>query len=101
MRVDTFINEASRILAMLQANTETIMATQAEHAAQLRAMGEQLAKTKQEILDEVSALKTALEAGGGTTPEVDAAMQSLQDAVQQLDDLNPDAPAPAPAPTTP
>lgn len=72
---------------------EVIVATQTEHAAQLRALKVQLDKAKAEIVAKVSALETALSNAGATTPEVDAAFADLKIAVQAQDDLNVDAPS--------
>jgi len=59
---------------------------------QLTSVGDQLTKATNEIV-------AAIQAGPGTTPEVDAAVAklqavatSLQTASQALDDLNPDTP---------
>lgn len=76
------------------------MATQAEQAAHLNKIGDQLDKATAEIIAAVQALKDAIATAGSTTPEVDAAMARLDTGVQTLDDINPDQPpAPAPAPT--
>jgi ribosomal protein S20 len=96
MRIDVFIRDAAILLASIDAKAEAIMATQAEQAAKLRAIFDQLGKVKTEIVTAVEKLTAAVEAGGDTTPEVDAATQALQEAVQGLDDLNPDEPAPTP-----
>lgn len=71
------------------------MATQAELAASLSAVGDQLDKAQAEILAEVQALKDALAAAGATSPEVDAAVARVQAAAQSLDDVNPDVVPPA------
>lgn len=42
------------------------------------------------IVTEVQNLITAVQTAGNTTPEVDAAVASLQAKLQGLDDLNPD-----------
>lgn len=96
MRIDIFIHEAGNGLDSLHTKVDAIMASQAEQAARLRALGVQLAKARGEIVAAVDKLTTALANAGATTPEVDEATQALQDAVQGLDDLNPDEPAPAP-----
>lgn len=59
--------------------------TQKELAEALQKVNEQLQKAIKEIV-------TAVQNAGNTTPEVDAALQALQNAAQALDDLNPDAP---------
>lgn len=96
MRIDIFIHEAGSDLGLnsLHQKVDTIIASQAEQAAKLRAIGEQIAKAKAEIVAAVDKLTAAVAAGGNTTPEVDEATQALQTAVQGLDDLNPDAPTP-------
>lgn len=79
-----------------------IMVTQAQQAQSLLDLGTQLTKAKGEIVAKVQTLEDAINAGGVTSPEVDAAMAALKGDVQDLDDLNPDVvvppPAPAPAP---
>jgi hypothetical protein len=67
------------------------MATQADHAAQLRAVTAQNEKARQEILAQIAALEAALESAGGTTAEVDEALTALKASVQADDDQNPDA----------
>lgn len=96
-RTDIFIHES---LDSLHQKVDSIMATQAEQAAKLRAIGTQLAKARGEIIAAVERLTAAVAAGGATTPEVDEATQALQLAVQGLDDLNPDE-TPADPPATP
>lgn len=71
---------------------------QVELAQQLTALKQQTDKANAEIVAKVQSLEDALNAGGSTTPEVDAALADLKTSIQAVDDLNPDAPAPAPAP---
>lgn len=71
------------------------MATQAEHAADLRALKDQNEKARAEIVAAIKALEDALANAGSTSPEVDAAMADLKASVQADDDMNPDTP-PAP-----
>ena len=85
-------------LRNLSRKADIIMASQTEQAAALKAVTAQVAKAKKEIIDKVAALEAQITAGGASTPEVDAAMQDLKDAVQGVDDLNPDAPPVTPAP---
>lgn len=66
------------------------MATQAEQAAKLNAIGDKLDKAKAEIVAAVQALKDALATAGTTSPEVDAAVVRLEGSAQGLDDLNED-----------
>lgn len=82
---------------ILHRQQRTIMATQVQEAAAIRALTAQVTKTRNETLAKIAALQAAIDAAGGTTPEVDAAMADLTAAVQLSDDDEPDAPAPAPA----
>lgn len=67
--------------------------TQAELAADLRALNAQVEKSKQEILDKTAQLETAIQNAGNVTPEVEEALANLKSSVQSVDDLNADAPA--------
>lgn len=78
--------------------TEKIMATQAEHAQALRDLREQNEKVAAEQLARLQELQDALDNAGGTTPEVDEALQALRASIQAEDDLNPDTPVEPPAP---
>lgn len=71
-----------------------IMATQTELAADLTAVKDQVAKIGVEssvTLQKVTDLEAVIAAGGGTSPEVDAALAALKTQVQLVDDLIPDA----------
>lgn len=76
----------------LHRKLDTIMATQAEHAQQLRDLKAQNDKARTEQQAALQKLQEALDAAGGTTAEVDAAMADLRASIQADDDLNPDAP---------
>lgn len=81
-------------IAQLNNKADIIMATQAEHAAELQAISAQVAKIGSEsaaTLEAVAALEAALANAGNTSPEVDAAMAALRAQVQIVDDLVPDA----------
>lgn len=71
-------------------NQNKIMATQSELAAQLTALTAQVDKVKTEVVEKIAALEEAIANAGGTTPEVDAALEALKSAVQTVDDINPD-----------
>ncbi len=90
MRIDLFIHASGNPFDALLQKVDSIMATQAEQAATLRAIATQLAKVRAEIVRAVDRLTQALATAGATTPEVDEATAALQTAVQGLDDLNPD-----------
>ena len=66
------------------------MATQAELQASLEALGTQLDKVSAELNTEIQNLTDAVAAAGNTTPEIDAALQKIQQVVDALDALNPD-----------
>lgn len=70
----------------------SIMASNAELAQQLRDLKDQNEKARAEILAKIKALEDAL-ANGDTTPEVDAALADLKASIQQDDDMHPDVPA--------
>lgn len=80
----------------LNRKLNTIMATQEQEAAQLKAINDQFVKAAAEIVAQVQALVDALAAAGSTSPEVDAATSDLMATAQKLDGLNPDAPAETP-----
>lgn len=86
----TFGTMVISIINLLKLNT--IMATQAEHAQELRNIKAQNDKSRTEILAKIAALEEALANGGGTTPEVDEALAELKASVQTDDDIVPDAP---------
>lgn len=91
MRLDIFIHApGGNPFDALTQKVDAIMATQAEQAATLRALGAQLTKARAEIIRAVDRLSLAVAAAGATSPEVDAATADLQAVVQTLDDLNPD-----------
>lgn len=66
--------------------------TQAELAQQLTDAAAEAVKSKAEIVAKISDLETAITNAGNTSPEVDAALANLKDAVKGIDDLVPDAP---------
>lgn len=63
---------------------------QAELAQQLRAITEQNDKARQEVLDKISSLETALVNAGNMSSEVEAALAELKSSVQTDDDMVPD-----------
>jgi uncharacterized protein YoxC len=83
------------ILSAITRLKGALMSTQADHAAALKAVAEQVDKIGSEtraLLGKVDELTTALNNAGQTTPEVDAALAALQAQVAVVDDLVPDAP---------
>lgn len=86
-------------LGFLHHQLKVIMATQAEHAESLRALKAQNDKAAAEQAAALQKLQEALDAAGGTTAEVDAAMAELKASIQREDDLNPDTPAEGETPT--
>lgn len=68
------------------------MAKVSELPAILNGIADRLDKSKTEILAEIETLKTSLD--GDISPETQASIDRLSKLSQDLDDLNPDAPAP-------
>lgn len=88
--------QTNQLLQSIIERIETIMATQAEHAAELRAMVDKVDKIGAEtrtLITKINDLTAAIEAAGGTTPEVEDAMAALKSQLAVVDDLVPDAPA--------
>ncbi len=93
VRIEKFLVET---FEHIHKEVRNIMATQAELAADLQAVTDQVTKIGTETtatLQKVTDLEAALAAGGGTTPEVDAAMAALKAQVKVVDDLVADATA--------
>lgn len=77
----------SAILVALLIIYKTIIMTNAEAVAKLDAQAAQLAK----VSTEVQALIAAVQNAGNVSAEVEAAIGKVGDALQGVDDLNPDA----------
>lgn len=77
------------------------MTTQAETATLLNALADQLGKVFTEINTAMGELRTAIEAAGNATPDMQAALGRLTVASQKLDDLVPDPVVVEPTPTEP
>lgn len=75
------------ILITLLIIYKTIIMTNAEAVAKLEAQAAQLAK----VSTEVQALIAAVQNAGNVSAEVEAAIGKVGDALQGVDDLNPDA----------
>ena len=75
---------------LLNFKLNSIMATQAELAQQLRDINTQNEKSRVEILQKIADLEAALANAGNTTPEVDEAVAALKASVQTDDDIVPD-----------
>jgi hypothetical protein len=84
--------ETIELLTTIKTQNLQIMATQAEHAQELRNIKEQNDKARAEVLAKIADLETAIVNAGNTTPEVDAALASLKESVQIDDDIVPDVP---------
>lgn len=86
-----FVNpDGEEILKALTTLGEALMTTQAELAADLKAVNDQVAKIGTEssaTLAKVAELEAALAAGGTVSAEVDAAMAALKAQVKVVDDL--------------
>lgn len=89
------VKEIKEILFNIKSKLNYIMAKQSELAAQIADFTAQLGKAKDEILAKVAALEAQIGTGSDeVTPELQAAVDNLKSAVQTLDDIVPDAPAP-------
>lgn len=86
--------EFVELRSLIHTFQENVMASQAELAANLTALKDQVVKSRTEVLKKIADLEEALANGGGTTPEVDAALAALRAEVQASDDIVPDAPTP-------
>jgi hypothetical protein len=89
-----------RVVQTILEKVNAIVTTQAELAADLTAVKDQITKIGAETtatLQKVADLETALGNAGNVSPEVQAAFDALKASVQAVDDLVPDAPAASPA----
>jgi len=93
-------DQGSSKLSQLLHKVNQLMATQAELAADLNAVRDQVAKIGGETaatLQKVIDLEAALVAAGNTSPEVDAAVAAVKDQVKVVDDMIADVePTPTP-----
>jgi seryl-tRNA synthetase len=83
---------ALQVLLIIKSNS--IMASQAQLAQELRDVKAQNDKAREEILAKIAALEEAIVNAGNTTEEVDTALAELKASVQTDDDIVPDAPPP-------
>lgn len=91
----SFVVVTGLLLLILKKQIQMAL-SQSELAQQLRDIKTQADKGKAEILSKIQALEDAINSAGGTTEEVDTALADLKSAVQGIDDIVPDAPAPEP-----
>lgn len=68
------------------------MATQAEAAVQLKAIGEQMVKVGKETATLLTKIEELKNAGGDVTPELQAAIDAVAAQAKVVDDMVPDAP---------
>ncbi len=81
----------TRLLRAIHTQLGEIMKTQAEVAAELGRLTEQVTKTKAELQAKLDELSAAIIAAGNATPEVEAALAALGEVIQSQDDVVPDA----------
>jgi hypothetical protein len=83
-----------QLVAIIAVNIQLykIIMNQTELAEHLTTRNAQLNKALIEINTRIDALILAVQNAGNTTPEIDAAVTSLDEVSQALDDLNPDTP---------
>lgn len=84
------------VLAGINNKLTQIMATQAQVAADLVALTDQVTKIKSEVTGKLQELADAIAAQGTASPEVEAALAGLKAEVQAVDDLVVDPLPPAP-----
>lgn len=78
------------LLTTIVKQQHIIMGTQADLAAQLAALSDQLVKAKGEIVAKIADLETAIGNQDNVSPELQAAFDALKPAAQALDDIVPD-----------
>lgn len=88
-------------LDKLSDKLEKIMATQSDHAQQLRDLKAQNDRDSLEQQAAFKKLEDALAAAGGTTAEVDTAMAELKMSIETRDALTPTEPPVEPPPPEP
>ena len=88
-----FLNPFSSVHTKLN----TIMASQQELAAEIRASNIQIRKAINEVTAKIAALEEAVR-NNPPHPDIVAAVAELKTASQAADDVVPDAPAPEPPP---
>lgn len=103
MRIDVHVHfhdenelraDLAKISHQIHQLKESTTMNSAELAQALNDLVAQENKAKAEIVQKIADLEAAIAAGSSTTPEVDAALAALKAAVQGVDDIVPDAPAP-------
>lgn len=98
LRVDVYHHSAALEADVLELRSavdslrEVLMTTQAELAQQLLQVRDQVTKVGAEVNAKIQSLEDAITSAGLVTPEVEAALQAVRDALQPIDDLTPDAP---------
>lgn len=75
------------VLAEINNKLTNIMATQAQVAADLTALTEQVTKIKGEVTGKLQELADAIAAQGDASPEVETALAALKAEVKAVDDL--------------
>lgn len=91
---DHELQEIKKSLLLITKTLNKMAKSQAETAAELRAIKDQNEKARVEILQKIKDLEDALANAGNTSQEVDDAVQALKASVQTDDDIVPDAPTP-------
>ena len=89
MHIHIHLHSDDHVIKLLK----EILMNQQELAQALNDAAAEAVKAKAEIVQKISNLEAAIVAAGNTSPEVDAALSALKDAVQGVDDIVPDQPA--------
>jgi seryl-tRNA synthetase len=84
------LQDIKNSLSLIIKTLNKMSKTQAETAAEIRAIKDQNEKARLEILAKIKTLEDAIETSGNTSDEVDAAVQDLKASVQTDDDIVPD-----------
>jgi uncharacterized protein YoxC len=79
-------------LILLYHQQRTLMATDEERAASIRAIGTQITSVKAQVLAKVQKLEDAIAAQGNSSTDVDNAINEVKQAVQGFDDAYDDLP---------
>ncbi len=83
-------NELYKCLQSIIHKVNHVIMTNAEFVEKLKALKDEAAKSKGEILTKISALEEAVNNAGNVSPEVEAAFNDLKTEVQGIDDIVPD-----------
>ncbi len=103
MSREEYLYQIFKALEVIDGHLHKIMDTQAQTAAKVQAVTNELVKVGTEtrsLLTKIDDLTAIINTGAvNTSPELQAAVDALTAQAQLVDDLVPDAPPPTPTPT--